>query len=159
MRGGHAVPGGFDSFDSLALPTDRHFTAVRLRATLRMVSGVPVSERLPGYEILEHTADAGVVAHGATMAEAFEHAAEGMYALLVDPGGVRESVERAVDIAASDEPHLLAAWLLELLFLTDSERLLFRRFDVASRTTRCTGERGASRSIRAATTCAATSKA
>ncbi len=96
-----------------------------------MVSGVPVSERLPGYEILEHTADAGVVAHGATMAEAFEHAAEGMYALLVDPGGVRESVERAVDIAASDEPHLLAAWLLELLFLTDSERLLFRRFDVA----------------------------
>ena len=43
------------------------------------------------FEILEHTADAGIVAHGATLAEAFEAAAEGMYALMVDLDGVRDA--------------------------------------------------------------------
>ena len=82
------------------------------------------------YEVLEHTADAGVVAHGRTLGETFAAAAEGMYALMVNPRTVGESVEREVALSAPDRERLLVAWLLELLFLTQTEGLVFRRFDV-----------------------------
>lgn len=82
------------------------------------------------FEILEHTADAGIVARGATMAEAFEAAAEGMYALMVDPTGVRETETVDVTATGADDCQLLEHWLLELLFLTETEALVFGRFDV-----------------------------
>lgn len=82
------------------------------------------------FEILEHTADAGIVAHGRTLAEAFAHAAEGMYALMVDLKDVRERDAREINVRAPDLPGLLTAWLLELLFLTETEGLVFRRFEV-----------------------------
>jgi SHS2 domain-containing protein len=82
------------------------------------------------FEILEHTADAGIVAHAATLSEAFEAAAEGMYTLMVDPAGVREAETADVTATGADECQLLEHWLLELLFLTETEGPLFRRFDV-----------------------------
>lgn len=84
----------------------------------------------PGYEVLEHTADAGIVARGPTLAEAFAQAAAGMYALMADPQGVHDREEREIAVSAPDREQLLVRWLLELLFLTESEGLLFRRFDV-----------------------------
>ena len=84
----------------------------------------------PRFEVLEHTADAGIVARGATLADAFAAAAEGMYALMVDVAGVRETESRDVTATGADELQLLEHWLLELLFLTETEGLVFRRFDV-----------------------------
>lgn len=84
----------------------------------------------PPFEIWEHTADAGVVARGATLEEAFAHAAEGMYALMVDLSGVEERETREIAVEGDDPEHLLVNWLLELLFLTDVENLVFRRFEV-----------------------------
>jgi SHS2 domain-containing protein len=85
---------------------------------------------LPRYEPLEHTAEAGVIARGATLAEAFTNAAEGMYALMLDLDGVEEREERAVKLEDEGFDGLLVAWLLELLFLTETEQLVFRRFAV-----------------------------
>jgi SHS2 domain-containing protein len=84
----------------------------------------------PPFEILEHTADAGIIARGATPAEAFAHAAQGMYALMVDLEDVRETDSREVRVEAKDLPSLLTSWLLELLFLTETQGLVFRAFDV-----------------------------
>ena len=84
----------------------------------------------PHYEILEHTADVGLIAHGRTPAEVFEHTAEGMYALMTDLAALTEREQREVRVSAADREHLLVAWLLELLFLTETEGLLFRRFAV-----------------------------
>jgi SHS2 domain-containing protein len=101
----------------------------------------------PRFEIIEHTADAGIVARGATLADAFAAAAEGMYALMVDVGAVRETEARDVTAAGADACRLLEHWLLELLFLTETERLVFRRFEVdiaqdgASLRARAFGER------------------
>ena len=88
------------------------------------------SAALPDFEILEHTADAGIVARGETLPELFAHAAEGMFTLMVDLDGVRETEVRAVSARGEDAARLLADWLLELLILTDTEGLLFRRFEV-----------------------------
>jgi SHS2 domain-containing protein len=84
-----------------------------------------------GYEVIEHTADAGIVAIGETKAEAFAQAAEGMYSLLTNPMLVHELEEREVSVEARDDTRLLERWLLELLFLTETEGLLFGRFDVS----------------------------
>jgi len=94
-----------------------------------------MSRRLPAapppFEILEHTADAGIIARGGTLPELFAHAAEGMYALMVDATGVREIDVRTVSVRRDDVARLLTDWLLELLLLTETEGLLFRRFEVA----------------------------
>ena len=82
------------------------------------------------FEILEHTADAGVVARGRTLAEAFEHAAQGMFSIMVDLDGVREVEERSIAVAGHDWPSLLVAWLSELLYYSDVDGLLFKRFEV-----------------------------
>ena len=84
----------------------------------------------PRYEPLEHTSEAGVVAHGATLAEAFANAAEGMYALILDLDGVQEHEMRRVALEGTDHEALLVDWLLELIFLTETEGLIFRRFQV-----------------------------
>jgi SHS2 domain-containing protein len=84
----------------------------------------------PHFEILEHTADAGIVAHGSTLAEMFAHAAEGMYALMVGLEGVRDTEVREIAASGEDLERLLTNWLLELLFVTEMEGLVFRRFDV-----------------------------
>lgn len=84
--------------------------------------------RRPPYEFLEHTADAGVIAHGGSLAEAFCHTAEGMYSLMVDPPTVEERESRQIAVTAEDTEGLLIAWLLELLFLTETQDMVFRRF-------------------------------
>lgn len=82
------------------------------------------------YEVLEHTADAGIVARGATIEAVFAAAAAGMYSLMVDPATVGESLNRLVETSGQDVEHMLSNWLLELLLLTEVEDLVFRRFEV-----------------------------
>jgi len=89
-----------------------------------------MAEPRPRYEPLEHTAEAGVIARGATLAEAYANAAEGMYALILDLDGIAEREERAVTIQGDSQEGLFVGWLLELLFLTETEQLVFRRFAV-----------------------------
>ena len=84
----------------------------------------------PRYEPLDHTSEAGIIAHGKTLAEAFANAAEGMYALMLDLDGVQEREERTVEVNGETQEDLLVDWLLELLFLTETEGIVFRRFQV-----------------------------
>jgi SHS2 domain-containing protein len=82
------------------------------------------------FEILEHTADVGVVARGRTLAEAFANAAQGMFSIMVDLHGVREVEERSIEVTGHDWPSLLVAWLSELLYYSDVDGLLFKRFEM-----------------------------
>ena len=82
------------------------------------------------YRILDHTADVGLEAEGATLAEAFANAATGMYSIMVHLDRVSERVQRRVEVEAENAEGLLTAWLLELLFITEVDGLVFRRFDV-----------------------------
>lgn len=82
------------------------------------------------FEIIEHTADVGIVARGATREELFANAAIALFALMVDLAGVKEREERRVEVAAQDWGGLLVRWLSELLYYVDAEELLFRRFQI-----------------------------
>jgi SHS2 domain-containing protein len=71
-----------------------------------------------GHELLEHTADVGIRATGASLEEAFEQATVGLAELLgaVRPGG-GEPV--AVTVRAPDLGALLVDWLGETLWLAE----------------------------------------
>jgi len=84
----------------------------------------------PPFEILEHTADVGIVAHGDSLAELFANAAIGMFAIMAELEGVRQTEERRIEVEGRDHEGLMVRWLTELLYYLDAEELLFSRFVV-----------------------------
>lgn len=73
-----------------------------------------------GFELLEHTADVGIRAFGASCAEAFAQAALGLAELM----GVRlpgPGERRLVRVEGADEEDLLVGFLNELLYLHETE--------------------------------------
>jgi protein archease len=84
------------------------------------------------YEVFEHTADIGLHAYGRTLPELFIHAAQGMESLMVSPEQIRVQVSREVDVEGRDIISLLIAWLNELIFLFDTEYLIFGQFEIES---------------------------
>jgi SHS2 domain-containing protein len=101
---------------------------------------------MKNFEIIDTTADIGIRAFGADWRELYANAALGMLSLITDIESIQERLERDISVAAPDREGLLAAWLNELIFLFDTEMLLFNRFEIArlSRTqikARCFGEK------------------
>jgi SHS2 domain-containing protein len=86
--------------------------------------------RLP-YEAFDHTADIGLHAYGPTLPELFSNAAAGMESLLVAPEHIEQRVSREISAEGHDLVSLLVAWLNELIFLFDTEYLLFNRFEIS----------------------------
>jgi SHS2 domain-containing protein len=84
------------------------------------------------FEIIDHTADIGIVAYGSDIKELFSNAALALVSLVTDIEGVREDFEREVKIESQDEGGLLVDWLNELIYLLDTEHTVFRRFDITS---------------------------
>jgi SHS2 domain-containing protein len=82
------------------------------------------------FELIEHTADIGLIAYGETLAEAFANAAYGLFSIIAELDAVRERESRRVEIAEDDLEALLFEWLNNLIYLFDVEMLLFRRFDI-----------------------------
>ena len=82
------------------------------------------------FEILNHTADVGIIAYGADVNEAFANAAKGLFSLITGLDDVEEIEHRDIELTASDQESLLVGWLNELIYLFDAEQMLFKRFDI-----------------------------
>jgi SHS2 domain-containing protein len=95
------------------------------------------------FEVLEHTADVGLEARGATLEEAFTGVAEGLATLLGAwfPG---EGSERSIHVEGEDLESLLASWVDELLYLSEVQDVVFGGFDVHH-----VGDRGLDAQVRA----------
>ncbi len=91
------------------------------------------------FEEIEHTADVGIRAYGKTASEIFENAAAGMFSLIADLSAVKPVGEEEVRLEADGLPQLLVKWLSELLFLHETENVLFREFEVRIRGTKLQG--------------------
>jgi SHS2 domain-containing protein len=81
------------------------------------------------YEEIEHTADVGIRAYGQTLNELFASAAEGMFSLIADLQAVKPVGEVEVRLTADDTTTLFLRWLGELLYLHETQHLLFSSFD------------------------------
>jgi SHS2 domain-containing protein len=81
------------------------------------------------FEEIEHTADVGIRAYGRSLDELFANAAEGMFSLIADLSDVKRVGEAEVRLTAEDVPTLLLRWLTELLYVHETDRLLFSSFE------------------------------
>ncbi len=111
---------------------------------LRGDSKVPEGSMKP-FELIEHTADIGILAHGRDLSEAFANVALGLFSIICDLDRVQPVDSRVVDITATDIEGLLFKWLNELIYVFDVEHLLFKEFDVVEFSeihmkARCRGE-------------------
>jgi len=82
------------------------------------------------FEVLDHTADVGIIAYGADLRQAFANAAKGLFSLITELGDVDEALHRDIELTASDEESLLVEWLNELVYYFDTEAIIFKRFDI-----------------------------
>jgi SHS2 domain-containing protein len=82
------------------------------------------------YEVIDHTADVGIVVRASTLSELFETAAEGMCAFLIDPLTVENRAWRERRVEADDLAGLLVAWLNDLLVLLSAEEFVPKIFVV-----------------------------
>ena len=84
-----------------------------------------------GFEIIEHTADAGIRAYGSDIKEVFANTARGLFSLITELDDVGEAEYRDIELTAPDEENLLVEWLNELIYLFDAENMLFKRFEIS----------------------------
>jgi len=82
------------------------------------------------FEIVDHTADVGIIAYGADIKQAFANAARALFSLITELDDVAEVVYRDIELIAPDEESLLVEWLNELIYLFDAENIIFKRFDI-----------------------------
>ena len=78
-----------------------------------------------GFEIIEHTADVGVSASGATVEEVFEQTALGLFDILGawHPASDGEATELMIE--AADLGALMVDWLNEVLYIQDARDIYF----------------------------------
>ncbi len=84
-----------------------------------------------GFEIINHTADVGIIAYGASPSETFANAARALFSLITELDNVEEVLQRDIELAAPDQASLLVAWLNELIYLFDTENVLLKRFEIS----------------------------
>ncbi|MEE9400125.1 MAG: archease [Dehalococcoidales bacterium] len=82
------------------------------------------------FQLIEHTADIGLIAYGQSLAKAFANAAYGLFSIITELKTVKEVESRQLEISEEDTETLLFEWLNSLIYLFDVEMLLFKRFDV-----------------------------
>lgn len=83
------------------------------------------------FEVIEHTADAGIRAFGCDLKELFENAGLGMFSLVTDLGSVEVKWTESVELSADGLEDLLVEWLSELLYRLDVQRMLIKSFEIS----------------------------
>jgi len=85
-----------------------------------------------GFKILEHPADVGIEASGASLREAFEHAATGLMSIILDLSLVEVQESKIIKLHANDAEQLLVRWLSEILYLFDGKGFVPKEFSISS---------------------------
>jgi SHS2 domain-containing protein len=85
-----------------------------------------------GFRVIDHTADTGIEAWGLNLPALFTNAALAVMTIYVDPGTIRPTREIKIHLDGDALAELLVSWLNELIYLFDSEQLLFREFSFSN---------------------------
>ena len=82
------------------------------------------------FEVIDHTADIGIIAYGADIKQVFANAALGLFNLMADLDNPKEDIKREIELSAEDVEILLVEWLNELIYISDVEHIIFKRFEI-----------------------------
>ncbi|MDI6704341.1 MAG: archease [bacterium] len=82
------------------------------------------------FELLDHTADTGIIAYGRDLKDVFCNAAYGMFSIIADLRLVKGTKEIDIAVSGLDLYGLLVAWLSELLYYQSVKNILFSQFNI-----------------------------
>ncbi|UCG63997.1 MAG: archease [Deltaproteobacteria bacterium] len=84
------------------------------------------------YQIIDHTADLGIVVKGVDVEDVFIRAAYAMTDLMVKADISEKGGKRKVLVEGEDFPDLMVRWLSEILYLFDGEHILVSAIEINS---------------------------
>ena len=83
------------------------------------------------FEIIDHTADIGIVAYGKTKREVFINAAKGMFEIIAGENrDLKENFYDKIKLEAKSLEDLLIAWLNELLYISEVKLIILNKFKI-----------------------------
>ena len=82
------------------------------------------------YELVDHTADVAIKAHGDSLADAFAAAADALFEILTDQPDIRMERDLTIEVTAVDREGLLVNLLSELLLVFEVDGMVLKDFDV-----------------------------
>jgi len=83
------------------------------------------------FEIIDHTADIGIVAYGKTKREVFINAAKGMFEIIAGENrDLKENFYAKIILEAKSLEDLLIAWLNELLYISEVKLVILNKFKI-----------------------------
>jgi SHS2 domain-containing protein len=91
-----------------------------------------MNHHAPNYEVIDHTADLGMVVKGADARDLFTNAAYAMLDLMIEGDMGGKGVKRQITIEGEDYSDLMVRWLGEILYLFAADRLLVHRIAIKS---------------------------
>jgi SHS2 domain-containing protein len=86
------------------------------------------------FEVIDHTADVGIIVYGADVKELFANAALALFSLITEPESIQEKSHLNLRVSSDERDSLLVEWLNELIYFFDAKHILFNRFDIQSLT-------------------------
>jgi SHS2 domain-containing protein len=89
-----------------------------------------MSEHRGSFQFIDHTADAGIRVKAPTLEALFETAGFAFTELVTSVASIDCRLERTFKLEDDDIETLLVSWLQELLYVLDTEDLVFGRFQV-----------------------------
>ena len=82
------------------------------------------------FEILEHPADIGFRAFGASLPELFSASALALLSIANDPSAAAPRVSYSLAVSSSDRESLLVDWLNEVLYWYDGKQIALHEFAI-----------------------------
>jgi len=95
-----------------------------------MQGGSMTEESRGSFEFIDHTADIGIRVQAPALEDLFETAGLAFTELVTSADSLDCRVERRFKLEEDDIETLLVSWLQELIYLLDTEDLVFGRFQV-----------------------------
>jgi len=86
------------------------------------------------FELLDHPADIGFRAHGATVEELFANCARALVFIILDPSNIQAGQNVFLSAEGIDYESLLVNWLNEVLYYVDGKRIALGAFDISELT-------------------------
>jgi SHS2 domain-containing protein len=83
------------------------------------------------FGLLEHPADLGFRAYGASLEKLFANCAQALVYIILDPSDIQSVQQFSLSAEGGDYESLLVNWLNEVLYYVDGKRIAFRVFDIS----------------------------